>query len=630
MAIEALRAFAEANGAKTSFRVGIGGDNNHAGRSLFTLHRTLPGEPLLFVPECLLVVSDLASQADDLRDLLGSPEADRMCLQQRPELMLMLFLVADRARHDGGGVWDGTCTVDDDNNELKASAAGVRKEHSADDTTSADPSPSSSKAVHEAFVGMLRHAPRLEDGTLSEPARALHWLHDQLQAAASVELSREGAGMLLAICDLRGEPSYADFCRCAGLLDDAWRAGAPSSPASSHDHHSAPPLAERPSRASFYATLPADYSELPMQWPDAQLDALLPPARAGFARAQRAERDALIKLLDTHAPSLWRAAKDAWFEHARWADPLTWAYATVRSRALGLRIGGRTVAALVPLADLANHGPCRAVNAAWGFDDDRGGFLVRCTRGVPADGEVVYSYGEKPNGDLLFHYGFVLRDADNTDEDGEPLDDALLRLDGCETAISRHHPHRRGSVCVYVRPCAADAGVGHAIALLREAVDAERDDVGGGHQGNCGEGDGDGDGGGDGGRDGAMPSAWLVPIGTAAPGAGVPPQSDDNELAALTALGRRASAALEELQPFLESYIEDSACGPLQRDSASRTDERGALEAGGAVESPSKSPSAWPEAAVSAAATVCRGEARALRWLADACMSSVEAQLAMR
>jgi hypothetical protein len=110
---------------------------------------------------------------------------------------------------------------------------------------------------------------------------------------------------------------------------------------------------------------------------------------------------------------------------ARAAPAFTWARALATSRALGLAAPGGAVGvrAMVPLLDMVNHagveaeltlsGPCAATaNAEWepvptpdGAGVSR--FAVYATRDIGAGEEVTFSYGDRPNGDLLASWGFV-------------------------------------------------------------------------------------------------------------------------------------------------------------------------------------------------------------------------------
>ncbi|ACO60669.1 predicted protein [Micromonas commoda] len=109
-------------------------------------------------------------------------------------------------------------------------------------------------------------------------------------------------------------------------------------------------------------------------------------------------------------------------------DEFRWAYSAYWSRALSLPIGADpsapTVEAIVPGIDFANHS-CGAPNARWEVRGVRGGApdpndpsgsgprveLLGEFGSLPAPGEeVVISYGDKTNEELLFVHGFADRD----------------------------------------------------------------------------------------------------------------------------------------------------------------------------------------------------------------------------
>lgn len=560
------RSSSTSTSVESTLRMGTG----RFGRGLFATEPAQPDDRLLLVPECLLITSEQAFEEPSLQSLLRSPEATCMGLRNRPELLLMLFVVADRARCDGY-----SC---EESSWVPSSVAPVIEAGDEEE-------------LHREFVALLHDAPRHADGCLAEPAAALEWL----EAIGSLRLSHERAGRLLAICDLKGAPSLEEFLECTGVLEAAAAAVAARRP-----------LPERPSRSPFYATVPGAYPELPMHWPDSTLDALLPRARAGFARAQRAERDVLVALLRAHAPGLWAAASRAWEVHARWADPVSWAHATVRSRALGLRIGRRQVASLAPFADLANHAGAACVNARWSYDAACNAFVVHASRPIGGSEEVFYTYGQKSNGDLLMHYGFTLDE--NVDADGEPLDDVLLRLDRTALAATTSEPPPESppselgeNVCVQVRP-STHGGVRHAIALLRVLVLEQQQRLEQQQHAQVTTPSLDSSAQADealhfqfvASEDHQQSQGILVPLGSSAPGFGAPPISQANELSALTALGRCAATALTELR----SLIDDQHEADVPADAA------------------------W----VRAAQAVCAGELHALEWLVDACESSLEAQ----
>ena len=241
-------------------------------------------------------------------------------------------------------------------------------------------------------------------------------------------------------------------------------------------------VADAPSFGPWFDALPSDFGALPMCWSsDAALDALLPPTRAAAARCQRAEVHWLRSLLQAVAPRTLAAAEGAWVAAGRPHDPAAWAFATVRSRAFQIRVGGRDRAALCPLIDLINHTAGGGVNAEWGYEEHAGEFCVRATRSVAAGAELLDSYGRKPNAELLLNYGFVVGSAGGEGGEGgaggggggdgpegtvdaeldDELHDALLPLDFeacCATA--------RGFLPDDGEYAVADAGVTRRRAAL--------------------------------------------------------------------------------------------------------------------------------------------------------------------
>jgi hypothetical protein len=104
-------------------------------------------------------------------------------------------------------------------------------------------------------------------------------------------------------------------------------------------------------------------------------------------------------------------------------DEFLWAYATFWSRALALPIGpdpeaSGAVEAIVPGIDFANHS-CARPNARWAVANASGRegatageptVTLECLS-VPGPGEeVLISYGDKPNEELLFVHGFAERE----------------------------------------------------------------------------------------------------------------------------------------------------------------------------------------------------------------------------
>jgi hypothetical protein len=83
--------------------------------------------------------------------------------------------------------------------------------------------------------------------------------------------------------------------------------------------------------------------------------------------------------------------------------------ALVSSRNFNLHIEGVQNTTLVPLADMLNH----SMNAdtSWGYNDQRGGYVMTMRKNVKKYNEVSDSYGRKTNDKYLLYYGFLLKEA---------------------------------------------------------------------------------------------------------------------------------------------------------------------------------------------------------------------------
>lgn len=71
-----------------------------------------------------------------------------------------------------------------------------------------------------------------------------------------------------------------------------------------------------------------------------------------------------------------------------------------------------SVNGLVPYADLFNHS--NTENATWYFDDNLKSFIVKATKNIDANSEIFDSYGPKNDDQLLFTYGFGIKDNENS------------------------------------------------------------------------------------------------------------------------------------------------------------------------------------------------------------------------
>lgn len=82
--------------------------------------------------------------------------------------------------------------------------------------------------------------------------------------------------------------------------------------------------------------------------------------------------------------------------------------AMVNSRVFQFQDGRKDRMALVPIADLINHGSDRDVNTTWYFDKDKRVFVVETTKPILAGKQVYDSYGAKTDIQLLYTYGFYM------------------------------------------------------------------------------------------------------------------------------------------------------------------------------------------------------------------------------
>ncbi|KEG10796.1 SET domain containing protein [Trypanosoma grayi] len=93
-------------------------------------------------------------------------------------------------------------------------------------------------------------------------------------------------------------------------------------------------------------------------------------------------------------------------------ETVMWARATFDSRAFNLNIDGRVVLALVPVADMINHGN-RSNVLVRKVEPDGGDFVMQVGASLTAEDvglELWMSYGPLQNWELLQFYGFVIED----------------------------------------------------------------------------------------------------------------------------------------------------------------------------------------------------------------------------
>ncbi|MBL8625973.1 MAG: SET domain-containing protein [Myxococcales bacterium] len=89
-----------------------------------------------------------------------------------------------------------------------------------------------------------------------------------------------------------------------------------------------------------------------------------------------------------------------------------WGRAVAGSRCYSIAGADGSCRALVPVADMFDHG---APDARWGYDDARQQFEVVAARDLAAGAPVTISYGQHENARLLSAYGFAI--ADNPDDE---------------------------------------------------------------------------------------------------------------------------------------------------------------------------------------------------------------------
>ncbi|CUG90245.1 Hypothetical protein, putative [Bodo saltans] len=136
-----------------------------------------------------------------------------------------------------------------------------------------------------------------------------------------------------------------------------------------------------------------------------------------------------------------------WFSLLFSEDRLHWARATFDSRAFNLNIDGAVTIALVPYADMINHGT-RSDVIKRHVEPHGGPFVL--TTGAALDDEhdvgreLMMSYGPLQSWELIMSYGFILNDDEENDNDRIPLplsvDETVVDGDG---PVEREYKRRR-------------------------------------------------------------------------------------------------------------------------------------------------------------------------------------------
>lgn len=142
--------------------------------------------------------------------------------------------------------------------------------------------------------------------------------------------------------------------------------------------------------------LPISYSFMPILFEREELDLL----RGSFTLARILERRETLsreyEFLTRLVPAL-RAYR---------IEQFVWARLTVITRIFGITVDGEKTVALVPVADLMNHGLPRGTN--WGYAGNIGAFAMTAVRGFSVGEQVHDSYGRKCNSRFFLNYGFAL------------------------------------------------------------------------------------------------------------------------------------------------------------------------------------------------------------------------------
>ncbi len=94
-----------------------------------------------------------------------------------------------------------------------------------------------------------------------------------------------------------------------------------------------------------------------------------------------------------------------------------WGRSVAMTRMFHVTIGGLSRRALIPIADMFDHG---AGDTTWGYDDALEVFVVRAGRAIKAGEEIRAIYGRFENSRFLTCYGFAIPD--------NPDDESVLRL----------------------------------------------------------------------------------------------------------------------------------------------------------------------------------------------------------
>lgn len=170
-----------------------------------------------------------------------------------------------------------------------------------------------------------------------------------------------------------------------------------------------------------------------------------------IAGRQEVAPSLLVQQEGAAAPSiaLLEGSLSSWLEALFSEAHLHWARATFDSRAFNLNIDGAVTIALVPFADMINHGT-RSDVVKRHVEPDGGPFVLTTGAALSASDvgrELIMSYGPLQSWELIMSYGFILSDSEENDNDRIPLplavDEAVAEEDG---PVEREYKQRRAAL----------------------------------------------------------------------------------------------------------------------------------------------------------------------------------------
>eukprot|EP01133_Synstelium_polycarpum_P004239 gene4239-4946_t len=125
-----------------------------------------------------------------------------------------------------------------------------------------------------------------------------------------------------------------------------------------------------------------------------------------FAETLRT-KEHLQSIMDLLFPELSNQFPNVFPESLFTWENFLWARSLFDSRAIQLKIDGKIVNCLVPMADMINHNTHAQISRRH-FDQDSDCFRMVSCCGVPANAQIFLHYGALQNWELAHYYGFVM------------------------------------------------------------------------------------------------------------------------------------------------------------------------------------------------------------------------------